>query len=90
MRRVLFSLLLLLTMVISASAQRSRSIGVAYYNVDKLYDTIPSTFYDDEAYTPQGKLRWDGEKYERKISNIAQVLDSMRMPIVMLYGVENE
>lgn len=90
MRRVLFSLLLLLTMVISASAQRSRSVGVAYYNVDKLYDTIPSTFYDDEAYTPQGKLRWDSEKYERKISNIAQVLDSMRMPIVMLYGVENE
>ena len=89
-RRVLFSLLLLLSVVLSAYPQESRSFGMAYYNVDKLYDTIPSAFYNDRAYTPHGKLRWDSEKYDRKISNIAQVVDSMRMPLVMLYGVENE
>lgn len=65
-------------------------VGIAFYDVDKLYDTIPSRFYDDSDYTPNGKYKWDSERYKRKIENIAQVVDSLRMPIVALYGVENE
>ena len=67
-----------------------QNLGIAYYNVDKLYDTIPSRFYDDSDYTPRGKFRWNGERYNQKIRNVAQLLDSMQMPLVMLYGVENE
>ena len=69
---------------------KAQNWGIAYYNVDKLYDTIPSRFYDDRDYTPQGKLRWNSERYNQKIRNIVQLLDSMQMPLVMLYGVENE
>lgn len=64
--------------------------GVAFYDIDALYDTLPSRFYDDRAYTPQGRLRWDGQRYRRKIANTARVIDSMAMDIVALYGVENE
>lgn len=67
-----------------------RILGVAYYNVDQLYDTVPSKFHDDSRFTPRGKYRWDSRKYNQKIVNIARVIDSMRMPIVMLYGVESE
>ena len=70
--------------------EKERNIGIAYYNVDKLYDTIPSRFYDDTDYTPRGKYRWDSERYNHKVRNIVRVIDSMRMPIVMLYGVESE
>lgn len=82
--------LLSLILCFASKALYAQSFGVAYYNVDKLYDTIPSPFYDDSAHTPKGSLRWDTERYEQKIKNIAAVIDSMSMPLVAIYGVENE
>lgn len=67
-----------------------RRIGVAYYDLDRLYDTLPSPFYDDTDHTPEGALRWDTERYRCKIRRTAAVLDSMRMPLAALCGVENE
>lgn len=89
MRRVLAIVISLLSVVI-AEAQGLKSFGVAYYDVDKLYDTEPSAFYDDGDYTPSGRLHWNEERYRLKINNITQVIDSMAMPVVVLYGVENE
>ena len=74
----------------SASAQSGGVVGVAYYDVDALYDTIPSRFYNDKNYTPKGRYKWDSQRYRQKVEHIAQVIDSLRMPIVALYGVENE
>lgn len=65
-------------------------LGIAYYDVDHLYDTVPALFYDDTDYTPTGRLHWDRERYERKIRAVAAVIDSMRMPVVALWSVENE
>ncbi len=86
MSRVLLSLLLLF----ATSALYAQSIGVGYYDLDGLYDTIPSCFYDDSAYTPEGKHHWSTERYNTKIDNITAVIDSMALPIVGLYGVETE
>lgn len=68
----------------------AQSIGIGYYNLDGLYDTLPSQFYDDSAYTPTGRYLWTQERYQQKISNIAAVIDSISLPIVGLYGVETE
>lgn len=65
-------------------------IAMAYYDVGELYDTSPSPFYDDEAYTPEGKNRWDEERYNLCVERITSVIDSLQMPIVALFGVENE
>ena len=65
-------------------------VGIAFYDVDRIYDTIPALFYNDEAYTPQGRYGWNSERYERKIRNTAAVIDSMALEIVALWGVENE
>lgn len=65
-------------------------IGIAYCDLDHLYDTIPALFYDDSDYTPGGRLAWDTERYRRKIARTAAVIDSMRMPLVALWSVENE
>lgn len=89
MRSVLLTLILLLV-ANTVVAQRSRSFGVAYYNVDNLYDTKPSQFYDDKDYTPRGHRGWDEHRYKRKIGQVAQVVDSIALPVVVLYGVENE
>ncbi len=82
---------LLLTLLLFATSLSAQGrFGVAYYNIDQLYDTIPSPFYDDGQYTPNGKLRWDSERYHRKVRDVASVVDAMQMPIVVLFGVENE
>ena len=77
-------------LALSASAQSGGVVGVAYYDVNALYDTIPSRFYNDKNYTPEGRYKWDSQRYRQKVEHIAQVIDSLHMPIVALYGVENE
>ena len=89
MRRFLAAVILLIVTV-NASAQGLKSFGVAYYDVDKLYDTQLSVFYNDSDYSPAGRMRWSEERYSAKINNIVQIVDSMAMPVVVLYGVENE
>ena len=88
MRRVLLTLFFVLCSVAQAAAQGG--FGVAYYDVDKFYDTIPSKFYDDKTYTPAGRMRWNSERYRRNVENTVRVIDSMAMPVVVLYGVESE
>lgn len=84
----LLVLLLLLGTGWRVTAQRP--LGIAYYDADRLYDTLPALFYDDSEFTPEGELRWNTSRYERKIRQTAALLDSMRMDLVVITGVENE
>ncbi len=86
MRRALLFLLVLL----NCATLWAQNLGIGYYDLDGLYDTIPSKFYDDTAYTPEGKYRWSSERYRQKLRHTASVIDSMHMPVIGLYGVENE
>lgn len=73
-----------------APPSRPQRIGVAYYDLGGLYDTIPSPFYDDDDFTPQGCLHWTASRYRRSVERFASVIDSMALPLVGLGGVENE
>lgn len=77
----------MLACALTVSAQR---VGVAYWNVDRLYDTEASPFYNDDDFTPDGRYGWNDERYRRKVTAVAAVIDSMSMPVTILYGVENE
>ena len=91
MRYIIIILALILSTIAElATAQQSELLGVGFYDVEKLYDTIPSRFYNDKDYTPGGRLKWDSSRYRQKINHTAQVLDSMHLHVVALYGVENE
>jgi endonuclease/exonuclease/phosphatase family metal-dependent hydrolase len=65
-------------------------VSVAFWNVENLYDTIPSLFYDDQAYTPNGANKWGAERYGTKLKNLARVLDDMSADVVGLAEVESE
>lgn len=78
-----------LALVVSLAAAQQK-VGFVYYDVDRLYDTVPSAFYDDEAFTPSGRCGWNTGRYRRKVESVAATLDSMAMPVVALFGVENE
>lgn len=70
--------------------QKTEPLGIAYCDVDHLYDTLPSPFYNDTDYTPQGCRHWNGERYRRKIARTAALVDSLGVAIIGLWGVENE
>lgn len=73
-----------------AAGQENRIVTAGFWNVENFYDTIPSLFYDDSAYTPDGRLAWNTVKYLNKIGRIGTVLDSLSLDIVALAEVENK
>ncbi len=82
--------LLIITLLLHFSPLLAQSIGVGYYDLDKLYNTSEALFYNDSQYTPEGTMQWSQERYDRKIRNTAALIDSMSLPIMGLYGVENQ
>lgn len=63
---------------------------MAFYDVSELYDTLPAPNYDDRRFTPAGKKVWGSERYNAKVQLIAAVVDSLALPLVVLFGIENE
>lgn len=90
LRRLLLVLILLGAFAMQNCPAQPHRMGIAYYDLDHFYDTIPSLFYDDTDFTPRGKMRWTAERYERRVRQTAALLDSMQMPIVGLWSVESE
>ncbi len=72
------------------NVQAQRPIGVAFYELGPLYDTLPSPYHQDEEYQEGGRLGWSGERYRSAVERYGALLDSMAMPVVGLFGVENE
>lgn len=68
----------------------TKSIKIAFYNVENLFDTIRNPLTYDAEFTPRGVHRWDTERYRHKISHIAQVLDELQADIIGLAEIENE
>jgi predicted extracellular nuclease len=57
-------------------AQKS-TLSIGFYNVENLYDTINDSQIDDEEFLPQGKNKWDGARFQKKLDNLARVIDSI-------------
>lgn len=86
--RTLATIIATIVLAFAASAQRSPI--VMFYNVESLCDTIPSLFYNDKDYTPDGALRWNSVRYQNKLNALASVIDSVAAEVVALAEVENE
>lgn len=67
-----------------------RRASVGFYNVENLFDTVPSPFYDDREYTPAGRNGWNTERYNRKLRNIARVIAEAGFDMAALAEVESE
>lgn len=72
-----FILLLFIFWGHSAFAQKPKEFTIAFYNVENLYDTINDPAVDDEEFLPNGKNKWTGDHYHRKLKNLARVIDSL-------------
>ena len=58
-------------------SQKNKECTIAFYNIENLYDTINDPDVDDEEFLPGGKNNWTGERFEKKIYNLAKVIDSL-------------
>lgn len=67
-------------------AQRKLQVaGVAFYNFENLFDTIPNNPEDrDLEYTPGGQKQWDGRKYREKVHNLAYAISQFKTKVTPL------
>lgn len=87
MKRLMLLFLAVLVLAGTSQAQDRKYAlyGVAFYNLENLFDTIPNNPRGrDLEYTPTGEKQWTGERYWKKISNLAYVISRMatdRLPM---------
>jgi predicted extracellular nuclease len=58
-------------------AQTKKSISIAFYNAENLYDTKDDPEVDDAEFLPEAKNNWTEERYQKKLANLSQVIDSL-------------
>lgn len=57
-------------------AQRD-SFYVANWNLENLFDIIDDSVKNDKEFLPDSPHRWNDEKYEQKLTNLAKVINYM-------------
>lgn len=86
MRRILFTLALafaaLTTLTSFTTGQHQQPkryalYGVAFYNLENLFDTLHDAGKNDYEYLPNGTNKWGKMKYEAKLHNMARVLSEL-------------
>lgn len=80
------TILLLVALLVGATTLQAQNaggkrqfqvFGVAFYNLENLFDTINNNGKYDLEFSPSGARQWNGEKYWSKISNLAKAITAM-------------
>ncbi|MFW6310261.1 MAG: endonuclease/exonuclease/phosphatase family protein, partial [Prolixibacteraceae bacterium] len=94
-RRFTFTLLLVFVLFSCSKEKKEdrRNMTVVFYNVENLFDLVDEPLKKDEEFTPAGEKKWNEERYEKKLKDLAKVLTSVNkneLPeIIGLSEVEN-
>lgn len=90
---VLITTILILSACNNQKKKHVKTVTLAFYNVENLFDTINDPSINDEEFLPEGKQKWDTEKYLHKIENLSNALlsiDTLNPPaLIGLAEVEN-
>lgn len=76
-KRLSMTLLLLVLLIGGAAAQKLRMYGVAFYNMENLFDTQHDEGKNDYDFLPDGSYQWTEQKYAAKLHNMAQVVSEL-------------
>lgn len=60
------------------SGRRYKYYGIAFYNLENLFDTINNNGKYDLEFSPGGSRRWDGQKYWSKINRLSYAISQMK------------
>ena len=87
-------LLLFLVQCRTAEHVEKDTYIVASYNVENLFDTKNDPRTIDDDFTPNGRLRWDDERYQTKLENLSKVISDVTngnpADVLGLIEVENK
>ncbi|PIF05390.1 MAG: endonuclease [Draconibacterium sp.] len=71
-----------------------KTLTVAFYNTENLFDIFDDKHTDDKEFTPDGRNNWTIDRYTKKIDDIAKVLSNINkreLPeIIGLCEIENK
>lgn len=71
----IFAFFILLSFIIQVQAQQQyRVVTVGFYNLENLFDTINDPLKNDEDFTPNGALGYNGEVFLDKISKLSDII----------------
>lgn len=59
------------------SKVKYRTFGIAFYNLENLFDTINNNGKYDREFSPAGSYKWDSYKYRSKINNLGYSISQM-------------
>ena len=79
MKRLLSATFVFLLVAVSAFAQERKLArhAVCFYNLENLFDTQHDEGKNDYDFLPDGSYKWNQQKYEHKLSNLAKVLSEL-------------
>jgi len=81
----LLALAAILILLTSASVEQKtaeggkgyEAFGIAFYNLENLFDTINNNGTYDKEFSPQGARQWNSEKYFSKLHNLSYAISQM-------------
>jgi predicted extracellular nuclease len=56
---------------------RAQNIGIGFYNLENLFDTIDDAQTIDEEFTPNGIKHWTTNLYQDKLQRLSRVINGM-------------
>lgn len=86
MRRIMLATAMLAVMIFvsgqlaaaeKVNPAKYKVYGVAFYNLENLFDTINNNGNYDLEFSPAGARQWDGRKYWSKINRLAECIAAM-------------
>lgn len=85
--------LLLICFAAKAQSKTEGAVCVAFYNCENFFDTKDDVGVNDEEFLPNGKMKWDAERYATKLEHTAQVIaafnDEQGADLIGLCEIEN-
>lgn len=63
------------------------TFDVVFYNVENLFDTKDDPGSGDDDFTPNGKLQWTKERYDRKLHQLAEAISMAGEELPLMIGV---
>lgn len=99
MKKVLTILFALFLVAFTSVSQKKQYqvFGVSFYNLENLFDTINNNGKYDKEFSPEGSRQWNGEKYHKKLKNLAYAISHMTTDatpmgpaIIGISEIENE
>ena len=78
MKKLLYTLLIVLLAAPVAMGAGKKSYVIGFYNLENLFDTYHDEGKNDEEYLPDGANQWTEAKYAKKPKNMASVIRAMK------------